>query len=466
MKRYEVVVLGAGSAGEVIARQLKLAGKSVALIEKLRVGGECAYLSCMPSKAMLRSGQVRTIVKRAEEFGAVTQALELGSGRDAYVVAAHRRNRITNFRDDSKSAEELTALGIDLIRGHGSISGGNQIEIGGQKIEFLDLIIATGSTSTIPEIEGLAAIPYWTSDDALSSDHAPASVAIIGGGPVACELAQIFARFGSETTVIEFSHQLAGKEHPLIAQRLATLLRGDGVTIFLDTEVAKAGIGQARKSLLTLSNGNTLEVDQVIIATGRHPQSAGIGLESIDIKVNEKGWIEVDDDCRVKGNLHLWAAGDVTGLAPFTHTANYQARVIVENIMGGSRRADYSAIPRAIYTDPAVASVGVVTDPGDNPHFVTTSIELSTLSRNETDGEDGGLLILTADIEKGILLGAAAIGPHADEWLSEAALAIRAGVPLEILDDRVHAFPTFGEAFDLPIKKLAEKSRAYTLESQ
>lgn len=392
--------------------------------------------------------------------------LGAGSAGEAYVLAAHRRVGITDFRSDSKSADEISALGIDLYRSHGSIVGGNQVETDGHRIEFVDLAIATGSTSTIPKIEGLQKINYWTSDQALSSDYVPESIAIIGGGPVACELAQMFARFGSETIVIEFSLQLAGKEHPKIAERLAFVLRDDGITILLDTEVVKVEPGQGHKTVITCSDDKVIEVDQVIVATGRHPRISGIGLEVLDIPTNEHGWIEIGSDCRVKGNLHIWAAGDVTGIAPFTHTANYQARIIVENILGGSMHADYSAIPRAIYTDPAVASVGLLINSDNNPFFASTFEELSSLSRNETDGEAGGLLILTADLGKGILLGAAAIGPHAEEWLSEAAIAIHARISLTVLSERIHAFHTFSEAFDAPHRKLLEKSHLHALTSQ
>lgn len=461
MKKFDVVVLGAGSAGEAVALNLAKAGKNVALVEKLRVGGECAYVSCIPSKAMLRSAQVRNLAKDLVKLGAATKEPDLGDGFAAFELAAQRRDVIASNRDDSESAAGIKKAGVSLFRGLGEITSANTLEVHDETLSWQDLVISTGSTSSIPEISDLASIKYWTSDQALSESTSPSSIVIIGGGPVACELAQIFNRFGTKTTIVEFGTQLAGKEHPAIAQRLAQQLQLEGITIHLNSEVKKAEITDENKSLLTLSDGKTLTCSQVIVATGRHPQTLGLNLDLLGIELGEKGELLIDENCRVKGKENIWAAGDVTAVAPFTHTANYQARIITENILGGSRTANYVAIPRAIYTDPPVASVGNMAVNDKNPEIATASIELSQVSRNSTDGETGGLLILVANLSKGVLIGATAIGPHADEWMAEATLAIRAEVPLTILEDVVHAFPTFSEAFETPIRELVKKQKQF-----
>lgn len=463
MKTFDVVVLGAGSAGEAVARNLVAAGKTVALIEKLRVGGECAYVSCMPSKAMLRSAQVRNLAKNLVGLGAAVTSPELGEDSKVFESAALRRDEIASHRDDHNAAASIFDSGIELFRGEGHINKVKSLSVNGEELEWKELVIATGSTATIPEIPGLADINYWRSDQALSAPSAPASLAIIGGGPVACEMAQIFARFGTETTIIEYGGQLAGKEDPEVASRLAANLRRDGVTIFLNSEVIKAELTPAQSSLLTLATGRTIEVNQVIVATGRHPQTSGINLALLGIIVGKKGEILIDEECRVIGKEDIWAAGDVTAIAPFTHTSNYQAKIIAENILGGNRKANYAAIPRAIYTDPPVASVGDLSNPNMDSDIARVKIELSQVSRNSTDGESGGLLILVANLARGLLVGAAAIGAHADEWMSEATLAIRAAVPLETLEDVVHAFPTFSEAFETPIRELLQLKREYDL---
>lgn len=458
MKLYDVIVFGAGSAGELIATTLAKEGKSVALIEKLRVGGECAYVSCMPSKAMLRSAQVRNLAKESVRLGGSSDPLKLGSNPEAFSAAARRRDAIADFRNDHLAAAKAEQVGVELIRGFGAITGDKEITVEDQRYGWADLVIATGSKASIPKIMGLSEIEFWTSDQALSTSIIPRSVLIVGGGPVGCELAQIFSSFGSTTTLVEFSDQLASKEHPAIAERLSRVLSDGGIKVIKNTKVESIEKLVGNRSLAHLSDNSTIEVDQVIIAAGRSPNTSGIGLEIVNIEPNKKGAVEIDGHCRVLGQKHIWAAGDVTGIAPYTHTANYQGEIITENIMGGSRVASYIAIPRAIYTEPAVASVGIFHNENINDGLISAHFDLSDLARNQTDGEAGGLLVLTADPVRKILVGAAAIGPHADEWLAEATLAIRAEIPLAILCDVVHAFPTYGQAFEAPLKELLSRS--------
>ncbi len=463
MKHYDVVVLGAGSAGELIANTLAGAGRTVALIEKLRVGGECAYVSCIPSKAMLRSVTARRTAKNLVSLGGASSAIQLDDDAVAYRSAASRRDRIAKFRNDERAASHTRDVGVELIRGDGVFTGVDSIQVESEVFGWTDLVLAMGSSSTIPDIEGVRDIDYWTSDMALSVTELPKSVLIVGGGPVGCELAQIFSGFGAKTTVVQSSKQLAGKEHPEIASRLAQNLRTSGVTVLLDTNVTKLEKESNKNTVAHLSNKTLLSVERVIIAAGRHPNTSDIDILLLGVSPNEKGAVVVDESCRVVGHPHIWAAGDVTGIAPFTHTANYQGRIVAANIMGGSEVANYSAIPRAIYTDPPVASVGQMKSVEKEDELVTSRIELSQESRNDTDGEVGGLLILTADPKRGVLVGAAAIGPHVDEWMAEATLAIRAQIPLAVLCDVVHAFPTYGEAFEQPLRELAglsEESQA------
>lgn len=460
MKNFEVIVLGAGSAGELVATTLAKNGKSVALIEKLRVGGECAYLSCMPSKAMLRSAQVRNLAKQSVQLGSSKAPLDLGSDFTAFNTASERRDAITEYRSDRTAAAHAEHTGVELIRGTGLITKEGEISVGQQTYGWTDLVITTGSTASIPEISGLSGVDYWTSDVALSATSAPQSVLIVGGGPVGCELAQIFSSFGSVVTLVEFSNQLASKEHPEIADRLSKVLSESGINVLVNLKVESVKKISGERTLVTISDKSVIEVDRLIIAAGRHPNTDEIGLAALSIKTDKRGAIEIDGHCRVVGQEHVWAAGDVTAVAPYTHTANYQGQIIAENIVGKSTVANYQAIPRVIYTEPAVASVGIFYNENENRDLITASFDLSDLARNETDGQIGGLLILTADSIRGVLVGAAAIGPQADEWLSEATLAIRAQVPLSILCDVVHAFPTYGQAFDAPLEELWTRSKA------
>lgn len=456
MESFDVVVLGAGSAGETIAKNLAEAGRSVALVEDVRVGGECPYVACMPSKAMLRSAEARSGAQRVTELGAAAKAVVLADPDSAYAAAAARRDDISEHRDDSDAAKSAESSGVTLVRARGRIARPGVVVAGGRELGWTDLVIATGSTAVVPAIDGLDDVPTWTSDEALSATQRPGSLLVVGGGAVGCELAQVHARFGVDVTLVESGSQLAGKEEPSVAELLAKALRDDGVDVRLEVEATRFEPvdGRARAHL---SDGSTLDVDRVLVATGRKPSTNDLGLDALGIAPADDGSVETDERCRVKGQQHVWAAGDVTAIAPYTHAASYQARIVTANLLGEDKVADYRAIPRAVYTSPAVASVGIAEAQAKEQGIdaVTAVMDVGETARATTEGAGGGRLVLTADRTKGVLIGAAAIGPRADEWLAEATLAIRAEVPLSVLADVVHAFPTFGEAFEPPVRELA-----------
>ena len=456
LESFDVLVLGGGSAGESAATTLAQAGRSVALVEAGRVGGECAYVACIPSKAMLRSAQARDEARALVELGGAAGAPDLGDDDAAFRTAVARRDELSEHRDDSGAADGLTQAGVSLVRARGRVVAPGVVEAAGRRLGWTDLLLATGSVPVVPDLPGLADVPTWTSDEALSAAERPASLLVLGGGAVGCELSQVHARFGVLTTLVEGGPQLAGKEETSIAGLLADALRGDGVDVRLETRAERFEPCPAG-ARVHLSDGDVLEVERVLVATGRTPTVEGLGLEVLGIEPD--GALAVDDACRVRGQEHVWAAGDVTGEAPYTHTANYQARVVTDNLLGRPARADYRAIPRAVYTEPAVASVGMdeATAREAGVDAATAVMDLGEVARTSTEGGTGGRLVLTADLAAGVLVGAAAIGPRADEWISEAVLAIRARVPLAVLADVVHAFPTFGEAYEPPVRELAAR---------
>ena len=457
METFDVVVLGAGSAGESISIALAERGRRVALVESLRVGGECPYVACMPSKSLLRSAQARNDARALRDLGGAAAAPVLDGDDEAFRRAVERRDEIANDRDDAGAAENVEAAGVVLVRGHGKVVRPGVVDVDGRELSCTDLVLATGSHPNAPDIPGLDTVPTWTSDEALSAQERPASLVVMGGGAVGCELAQVHVRFGVRTTLVESGPQVAGKEEPSIAALLAQVLRDDGVDLRLGVQAHRAELTDDGSARLQLSDGTSVTAERVLVAIGRTPTTDGLGLDVLGISTSESGAVEVDDHCRVVGQAHVWAAGDITGTAPYTHTANYQARVVTENLMGGDRRADLRAIPRAVYTDPAVASVGMAEAQAREQGIdaVTAVMDLGEVARTSTEGVGSGRLVLTADRSRGVLIGAAAIGPHADEWLSEATLAIRAEIPLSVLADVVHAFPTFGEAYEPPLRELA-----------
>jgi pyruvate/2-oxoglutarate dehydrogenase complex dihydrolipoamide dehydrogenase (E3) component len=460
METFDVVVLGGGSAGEVVASTVAEAGRSVALIEAALVGGECPYVACMPSKALLRSAHLRHVIGQAHRLAASASPVEPGDPRAAYRRAVGRRDSIAKDRDDTSAAQALDKAGVRVRRGRGVVTAPGTVEVNGAPLGYRNLVICTGSDADRPPIPGLDRVPVWTSDEALSSAELPRSLAVLGGGAVGCELAQGFRRFGVEVTLFEAAPRLLAREEPTIAALLADVLAGDGIAVRSGVEITAAEpAGQAAR--LDLSDGGTLSVERVLVAAGRSPRTAGLGLDVLGIEPGEAG-LEVDEHCRVEGGGgRVWAAGDVTGIAPYTHTATYQGRIIAANLLGTPAKADYRAIPRAVFTEPPVASVGIPASEARERGVdaVSAAMDLRETARASADGESLGRLVLTADRGRGVLIGAAAIGPRADEWIGEAVLAIRAEVPLAVLVDVVHGFPTFSEAYEPPLRQLVDRCR-------
>jgi pyruvate/2-oxoglutarate dehydrogenase complex dihydrolipoamide dehydrogenase (E3) component len=602
---FDVVVLGGGTSGVLVATGLADAGRSVALVEAGLVGGESPYLACLPSTSMLASA------RRGETW--------------EHAVA--RRNEVTGHLDDSLFAVRLTDAGVRLIRGTGQVTEPGTIEVTtagrarrGQPektvLGYGDLVIATGSEPLAPPVEGLTDVPTWTSAEALSSQDLPRHLIVMGAGPAGCELTQIYAAFGSQVTLIEAEPQLLPDEAPFAGEILSDALRRTGADLRLGSPVVKAAPLDKGLTLI-LADGTSLEGDRILLATGRRPRLAGLGLDKLGITPSAAGSLPVDATCRVQtasgqptgtaarpaavpgqptalqqpaaapgppgtvsgppaaapgppgaaataeaatatehpyaatgqpatvpgqpatagqpaaapeqpatapeqphaatgqpvrvpgqpatagqpadapeqpaaapgqpaaapgppatadqpaiapgppagttgqpttGTGRVWAAGDVTGIAPYTHTARYQASVIIANILGERRVADYRAIPRCVYTTPSVCCVGVT--PGQAAaagiQLRTVGHDLAETARAAVEDDDRGRIELYADMTReGMLVGAAAVGRSAEEWMGELALAIRAGIPLKMLADVVHAFPTYGEAIERSLHELA-----------
>lgn len=436
MPEFDVVVLGGGTAGSLVAAEVARAGRSVALVEAGLVGGESPYLACIPSKSLLHSA------RRGETW--------------EHAVA--RRDEVAGHLDDSPAVARLATAGVTLIRGSGRVTKPGVVEVTGARssvLGYADLVVATGSEPVAPPAEGLTDVPVWTSAEALSCPDLPRRLIVLGGGPVGCELTQIYASFGSQVTLVEAESQLLPGEAAFTGEMLADALRRAGAELRLGSPVEKAetlGAGLA----LALGDGTRLEADRVLLAAGRRPRASGLGLEKLGIELTAAGAVPVDRSCRVKERV--WAAGDVTGSGAHTHTARYQASIVAANIRGGSRAADYRAIPRAVYTAPSVYAIGL--SPPDvaaaGVRLATAGCDLAGTARAAVEDDDRGRVELYADADRGdVLVGAAAVGPYAEEWMGEIALAIRAAVPLDVLADAVHAFPTYGEALEMPLRELA-----------
>jgi pyruvate/2-oxoglutarate dehydrogenase complex dihydrolipoamide dehydrogenase (E3) component len=459
---FDVVVLGGGTSGVLIASELAAASRSVALVEAGLVGGESAFLADLPARSLLASA------RRGE----------------SWEQAVSRREEITASLDDSLGAARLAENGVTLVRGTGQVTGPGVIEVtaltrgrhqrgrpanaDAAVLGYHDLVIATGAEPIAPPVEGLTDVPVWTSAQALSCPGLPRRAIVLGAGPTGCELAQLYAAFGSQVTLVEAEPRLLPDEPTFTGEILAGALRRTGVDLRLGSPAVKAETLEPGLALL-LADGTSLEADRVLLATGRRPRLSGVGLDRLGIQPSESGALAVDATCQAlaagpagqapaPGVTRVWAAGDVTGVAPFTHTARYQAGIVADNILGGHRTADYRAIPRVVYTTPSVCCVGLtprqaaVTGIG----LRTVGQDLAMTARAAVEDGDRGRIELYADVTRGdMLVGAAAAAPCAEEWIGEMTLAIRAGLPLNVLADVVHAFPTYGEAIERALLELA-----------
>jgi dihydrolipoamide dehydrogenase len=442
---YDLVVLGGGSAGETAAARVGAAGRRVAIIEARLVGGECPYWGCVPSKALLIAATRRRQIQKAPELGATAGAIDIGSTPEAWQQAVRMRDERARHQDDSEAVAELEKQGVEIIRGRGEITEPGVVEVDGRPLRYRHLLISVGADATVPPIPGLRETDPWTSDDALTNSALPRSLVIVGGGAIGVELAQVYSTFGAEVTIVEALDRLLALEEPEVSRAVLDVLDETGVKVSLGVGIESVG-SSPDGTALHLADGSTVTGEQVLVATGRRPRLEGYGLERLGIDT-ESGAIGVDADGRVPGLSNVYAAGDVTGAFPFTHTANYAGRVIASNVLGVDARMHLDAVPRAVFIDPPVAGVGLTTSRAEEQELevVRTTMDVGTTARGWLENE-GGVVVLVADRGTRTLVGASAIGPRADEWISQVTLAIRARVPIEVLVDTIQPFPAVSEA--------------------
>jgi len=446
----DVAVLGAGSGGETVAQLCAEGGLRVAAVESSRVGGECPYLACIPSKSLLGS-----------------------AARGAsWADAVRRRDDDARHLDDTESAAQLRESGVLLLRGWGRVRSPGILSVDGdggpRVVHYRHLVIASGSFPSRPDLAGLDDVPVWTSDQALTSQERPARLVILGGGPVGCELAQLYARFASQVTLVEPAERLLASEPRFVGELIEQVLIRDGVHVMTGTAPAKV-VPDGDGLRLQLQDGGTVLADRLVLAAGRRPRVAGLGLETLGIDVDRAGHgLRTDEFGRVPAaDGQVWAIGDVTAMAPFTHTANYQGRIVAENVLGtnpaGQRELNLDAVPRAVYTDPAVLCVGRVPNgAGDCPagaELLTAGADLRDTARGFLDGDPVGRVELYVEPRSGRVVGAAAVAADADVLMGQAVLAIRARLTVDVWEDTIQPFPSASEIFGQPLRELAGRTR-------
>jgi len=450
--RYNLVVIGGGTAGLVCAAGAAGLGARVALIERHLLGGDCLNVGCVPSKGVIRASRAVFDARASGEFGVLgLEGVHADFGR-----AMERMRRLRAGISGHDSARRFRdELGVDVFIGQGSFSAPDLIEVAGRKLRFARAALCAGARAQAPPIPGLSEAGYLTNETVFSLTELPPRLAVIGAGPIGCELAQAFARLGSRVTLIELAPHILGREDRDAAAILQDAMRREGVALELGVRILGVEAGGAGKLLRLEREARSFEVaaDSILVGVGRVPNLEGLGLEAAGIRY-EKGGVTVSDTLRTS-NPRVYAAGDICSAYKFTHLADAQARILIANaLFRGRQKNSALTIPWCTYTDPEIAHVGMYeADAAARGIKVTTlTVPLSELDRAVLDGESGGFARVHLQQGTGRILGATLVARHAGEMINEFSLAISSGLGISAIGTTIHPYPTQAES----IRKLAD----------
>lgn len=449
----DVVVIGMGPGGEALAGELAEAGLSVVGVEANLVGGECPYWGCVPSKMMVRAADALAEARRVPALAGQSAVRP-----DWAPVARRIRDEATSGWDDKAAVERFTGQGGRLVRGRGRLTGADTVGVtGDREYEFKArraIVIAAGTAPSVPPIPGLAEIPYWTNHEAIEATQVPESLCVIGGGAVGLELAQVYARFGSQVTVLEAADRLLGMEEPEAGRLLAGVLEAEGVAVGTNTTIERVHRDDGGFAVTT--DRGAVRAQRVLVSAGRRAHLSDLGVQEIGLDPQARA-IEVDEHLRAAPGV--WAVGDITGKGPFTHVSVYQAGIAAADILGRpGEGAQYHALPRVTFTDPEIGAVGLTEaqarDRGVPVRVGSTQIPASVRGWIHKEGNEG-FIKLVEDADTGVLVGATSAGPSGGEVLGALAVAVHAGVPTGRLRSMIYAYPTFHRAISDALRDLA-----------
>ena len=441
----DVVVVGLGPGGESVATKLAAGGLSVAAIDKHLVGGECPYYGCVPSKMMIRAANVLAESRRVPELAGASTT------EPAWTPVARRiREEATDDWDDTVAVQRLEKAGARVVHGHARLAGPGMVEVDGTTFRAAKgIVLNPGTVPTAPPIKGLADTPYWTNRDAVKLTELPATLAVIGGGAIGCELAQAFSRFGCRTTVLEVADRILAPEEREASATVQSVFVREGIRVRAGVTIESVEYADGRFRL-TLPD-ETVEVDKLLVAAGRRPQLADLGLDTVGLDPHARG-LSTDERMRVLDGDQpldgLWAIGDVTGRGAFTHMSMYEGASVVRDLLGQDpTELDFRPLPRVTFTDPEVGSVGITEkqarEEGHQVEVGFSKLPESTRGWIHKVGNEGFIKLVVADDR---LLGATSVGPAGGEVLGMLTLAMHADVPVSTMKTMIYAYPTFHRA--------------------
>lgn len=444
----DVVVVGLGPGGESAATQLARAGLQVVAVERHLAGGECPYYGCIPSKMMVRAAHVLAEGRRIPDFAGQSTV-----SSDWSPVHTRIRDEATTDWNDKVAVDRLVDAGVTFVRGDATFTGPRTVEVDGDTYAGRSgVLLNTGTEPTAPPIDGLADTPYWTNRDAVQVAELPGSLIVIGGGAIGAEMTQAFARFGVHVTLLEVADRILAPEEPESSRLVADVFAREGIQVITGAQIHSVAYAEGQFDVRV--GEQTLQADKLLVAAGRRPNLAGLGLETVGLDPSARS---VEVDTRMRAGDGLWAIGDITGKGAFTHLSMYQAAIAVHDILGqDGPEAVYHAVPHVTFTDPEVGSVGMTEkqarDAGLSVRTGTTDLASSTrgwIAKAE------GLIKLVEDADRGVLVGATSVGPSGGEVLSMLATAVHAEVPTATLRSMIYAYPTFHRAVESALAELA-----------